>query len=110
VQIVFEAIPHTEYKLLITKHPAPPEQAASAAARRERVAVSTRHVRSGTGQGADDRPGTGLGRGVRRVLGRLSDGQLRHLWTTALGVQMQITTLAPRSEAAADLVRTIAAR
>jgi integrase len=109
-QIVFEAIPHTEYKLLITKHPALPEQAASAAAGEEQWPFDPDTFAPALVRAQMIDPVPGSDEEFEAFWDALSDGQLRHLWTTALGVQMQITTLAPRSEAAADLVRAIAAR
>ena len=109
VQLVFEAIPHTEYKALQALYPASAEQTAQMKADGGEVwpfdpdAFAPALVKA---QMVDPAPGTD--EEFAAFWAALSDGQLRHLWMTALGVQMQITTLAPRSEAAADLVKAIA--
>lgn len=110
VQLVFEAIPHTAYKALIAQHPITPEQLAEQEALggdRWAFNPDTFAPALVKAQMVDPLPGTD--EEFTAFWSALSDGQLRHLWTTALGVQMQITTLAPRSEAAADLVKAIAA-
>lgn len=108
-QITFEAIPHTEYKALQAEYPASAEQRAEMAAAGEDVwpfdpdTFAPALVKA---QMVDPLPGTD--EEFAAFWAALSDGQLRQLWLTALGVQLQVTTLQPRSEAAADLVKAIA--
>lgn len=109
VQLVFEAIPHTRYRELQTKHPTTPEQQAELeqlGAERWPFNADTFAPALVKAQMVDPLPGTD--EEFAAFWAALSDGQIQHLWTTALGVQMQITTLAPRSEAAADVIRAIA--
>lgn len=111
VQIVFEAIPHTEYKKLQAKYPPTAEQLAEQQASGgeqwsfDPDAFAPVLVKA---QMVDPQPGTD--EEFAAFWQALSDGQVRHLWTTALGVQLQITTLAPRSEVAADVLKAIAGR
>lgn len=109
VQLTFEAIPHTEYKALLAKHPATPEQIAE----QEKDGAEQWPFNPDTfapvlvqAQMIDPAPGSD--EEFAAFWDALSDGQVRHLWMTALGVQMQITTLGPRSEAAAELIKAIA--
>jgi hypothetical protein len=112
VQITMEAIPHTEYKNLLAKHPPTAEQLAEfgrAGSDVERWpfdpdAFAPVLVRA---QMIDPEPPPV--EEFAAFWNALSDGQLRNLWLTAIGVQMQVTTLAPRSETAADLLRTAGA-
>lgn len=107
VAITFTAIPHIEYRALIDAHPASAEQLAERAAAGEeqwpfdpdRFAPVLVRAQMTEPLPPDEEEFT-------QFWNALSDGQLRHLWLTALGVQMQITTVGPRSETAAELART----
>lgn len=108
VEIVFEAIPHTEYKALQAKYPATPEQRAGQAEGGEQWSFDPDAFAPVLVRAAMIDPQPPGEEEFAAFWNALSDGQIRQLWTTALGAQMQITTLAPRSESAAEVLRAAA--
>lgn len=106
VAFTLRAIAHTRYQELIAKHPAAADQKARQQAEGGEVwpfdpdTFAPELVRE---QLLDPAPGPEDD--FDEFWSELSDGQMRQLWLTALGVQMQATTVGPRSQAAAEVLR-----
>lgn len=107
VEITFTAIPHTQYKELVAQYPVTAEQLAEQQAGGgeqwpfDPDAFAPVLVRA---QMTDPLPPDEAE--FAEFWNALSDGQLRQLWLTAIGVQMQVTQLAPRNQAAANLAHS----
>jgi hypothetical protein len=110
VQITFTAIPHTEYKALVDLYPATAEQLArQAAAGEEQWPFEADRFAPVLVRAQMTDPLPPDEEEFLVFWNALSDGQMRQMWLTALGVQMQITAISPRSELAAGLTRTTGA-
>jgi hypothetical protein len=104
VHLTLEALSHRAYAELQDAHKATPERLAEVeAATGERWAFDPDafaphlvHAQLVSPRPADDEEFTAF-------WDSLSDGQMRRLWTAALGVQLQVTTLGPRNVQAAAL-------
>lgn len=108
VRFVLEAISHRAYHELMKAYPASEDQRAEMERRGEEPwafdpdAFAPVLVRA---QLVDPEPGSDEEFG--EFWDGLSDGQMRHLWATALAVQAQITQVGPRSVEAAEVLRTV---
>lgn len=106
VAFTLEAIPHTAYQALIAEHPASEEQTARMQAAGGEVwpfDPDTFAPALVMAQLIDPAPGSA--EDFEEFWAALSDGQLRQLWLTALGVQIQATRLGPRNPLAAEVLR-----
>lgn len=109
VPFTLEAIPHTRYRELVAEHPASAEQKSRQEAEGGEVwpfDPDTFAPALVQAQLVDPKPGSD--EDFEEFWAGLSDGQLRQLWLTALGVQMQATSIGPRSQAAVEVLRAVA--
>lgn len=106
VAFTLEAISHTAYRALIAQHPASKEQLARQAAEGgEQWPFDPDTFAPALVQAQLIEPAPGDEDEFEAFWEGLSDGQMRQLWLTALGVQMQVTTVGPRSTVAAEILR-----
>lgn len=109
VPFTLEAIPHTRYRELIAEHPASKEQLERQAAEGgEQWPFDPDAFAPALVQAQLVEPAPGDEDEFEVFWGGLSDGQMRQLWLTALGVQMQATAVGPRSQAAVEVLRAAA--
>lgn len=109
VAFTLEAIAHTAYRELLTEHPASAEQKDRQQAEGGEVwpfDPDTFAPALVQAQLLDPAPGSD--EDFAEFWAGLSDGQMRQLWLTALGVQMQATSIGPRSQAAVEVLREAA--
>jgi hypothetical protein len=110
VAFTLEAISHTAYRELIATFPAGKEQLERQAAEGgEQWPFDPDTFAPALVQAQLIEPAPGSDEDFQAFWDGLSDGQLRQLWLTALGVQMQVTTVGPRSVAAAEVLRAATA-
>ncbi|MEU7044932.1 hypothetical protein AB0A77_28290 [Streptomyces varsoviensis] len=108
VRFVLQAISHRAYAKLQAETPPTEEQLAEAKGREggelpafDPEAFSPKLVRAQLIS-----PTVGSDEEFNAFWDELSDGQMRQLWMTALGVQVGVTELGPKSESASEVLRS----
>lgn len=100
VQFVLQAVSHTRYQELRAEHPPTAEQlAADPAAPFDADSFAPVLVHAQLLE-----PAPASAEEFAAFWDELADGQLNRLWASAVAVQLQITTLAPRSRTAIDVL------